>query len=137
MDIALVTTTVNVPEVLRRYRADDPDVHFVIAGDTKSPHDEIRALAREIGNTVYLSPAEQAESWPALSSEIGWRSVQRRNLAVLEAARLGADVIVTIDDDNAPSGESYFSEIAEAFESRQQGFDLAAPPSTVNSRAPL
>lgn len=113
MNIALVTTTVYVPEVLREYRALDPDVPFIIAGDLKSPHEEIEAFCEEIGNAHYIDPGEQRDLYPDLSNAIGWNCVMRRNIAILEAKK--ADVIVTIDDDNAPTGD-YFEEVREAFE---------------------
>jgi hypothetical protein len=115
MDFALVTTTIGVPDVLRSYRELSSDVEIVIAGDRKSPHADIVALCKEIGGT-YLDPDVQAERYPGLSDAIGWNSIQRRNLAVLEAARRGPDVIISIDDDNAPTGD-YFAELEQSFSS--------------------
>ena len=33
---------------------------------------------------------------------IGWKCIQRRNFALIQAYKYGADVIATIDDDNIP-----------------------------------
>lgn len=115
MDICLVTTTINVPHVLRRYRELGPGVPFIIAGDRKSPHEEIRALADEIGDCRYLTLEEQSEAHPVLSTVIGTDCIMRRNIAILEAAKLRPDVIVTVDDDNEPIGD-YFAEVRTAFE---------------------
>ena len=118
-DTALITTTIYVPQVLRQYRAADPDVLMIIAGDLKTPHAEVRALCRELGNAVYLDPQEQERLGYACSDVIAWRSIQRRNIALLEAIRAGADVVLSIDDDNAPrhpSGEpDYFDLLRQAF----------------------
>src|SRR5206468_1623049 len=56
--LALVTTTIRVPEVLRLYRALAPEIAIFIVGDRRSPHAEIRTLAREI-DAVYLSDEDQ------------------------------------------------------------------------------
>lgn len=114
-DTALITTTINCPTVLRQYRASDPDVLFVIAGDRKTPHDEVNALCRELGNAVYLTPLDQERLGYACSEVIGWNSIQRRNIALLEALRLGAQVVVSVDDDNAPYNETYFEDLQGAF----------------------
>src|SRR6476620_6144831 len=102
LDTALITTTINNPLVLRQYRASDPDVLFIIAGDRKSPHDDIRSLCKELGNAVYLDPREQQALGYACSEVIGWNSIQRRSIALLEALRAGAQVVLSVDDDNAP-----------------------------------
>jgi hypothetical protein len=114
-DIALVTTTINVPEVLRRYRELDSDALFVIAGDLKTPTGGLHRLMAELGNYTYLSPTHQAGKYPGLSQAIGWNSIQRRNVAVAEAHRQGADIIVSIDDDNWPRDTEYFEDIRRAF----------------------
>jgi hypothetical protein len=105
MDIVLFTTTINCPTVLRQYRASDPDVLFIIAGDLKTPHEEIRALCAELGNAVYLDPPQQDALGYKCSGVLGWKTIQRRNIALLEAIRSGADVVVSIDNDNAPRSE--------------------------------
>jgi hypothetical protein len=84
-DTCLITTTIHTPNVLRLYRASDPDVLMIIAGDLQSPHDEIRALCKELGNAQYLDPFTQQGLGYACSEVIGFRSIQRRNIALLEA----------------------------------------------------
>ena len=108
MDTCLITTTVNNPVVLRQYRASDPDVLFIVAGDVSTPHEQVKALCRELGNAVYLDPQEQDRLGYKCGDVIGYRSIQRRNIALLEAIRSGADVVLSIDDDNAPAHQWYF-----------------------------
>lgn len=44
------------------------------------------------------------------SELIGWNCVQRRNIALLEALKWGAELIITIDDDNIPLNKTYFAD---------------------------
>lgn len=106
MRIALVTTTIHVPHVLRLYRRCDPDVRFFIAADRRSPTEKYDSFCNEIGNaTWFLGGA--TENWKC-SELIGWNTIQRRNIATLEALRWGADIICFADDDNAPVDPYYF-----------------------------
>ena len=114
-DICLFTTTIYVPSVLRQYRASDPDVLMIVAGDLKTPHAEVRALCAELGNAVYLDPQDQEALGYKCSGVIGYKTIQRRNIALLEAIRSGADVVLSIDDDNAPRHSAYFAELRGAF----------------------
>lgn len=106
MRVALCTTTINVPHVLKLYRACDPDVKIFIATDDKTPMAELAGL--EITNF----DATRGEDWKC-SSLIGFSSIQRRNIAFLEALKWGAEIIVSIDDDNAPTSANYFEQITE------------------------
>ena len=115
-DIALATTTIYVPSVLRQYRASDPDVLMIIAGDLRTPHAEVKALCAEIGNAIYLDPQDQEALGYKCSGVLGWRTIQRRNIALLEAIRSGAEVVLSIDDDNAPRHSSYFEDLRKALE---------------------
>ena len=114
-DIALFTTSIGDCRVLRQYRASDPDVLFIIAGDVSTPHEQVKALCRELGNAVYLDPQEQDRLGYKCGDVIGYRSIQRRNIALLEAIRSGADVVLSIDDDNAPRHKSYFEDLRRSF----------------------
>lgn len=118
MKLALVTTTIHEPIVLRYLaRMSTPawsNVHFFIAGDLKSPHDEILKLCDQIGNAVYISPVEQ-QRWKC-SEAIGWNCVQRRNIATLEALRWGATHIYSHDTDNIPMSRDHFSLLASGFD---------------------
>jgi hypothetical protein len=102
MKIALITTTIRVPHVLALYREHaGPEVRFFVAGDRKSPHAQTVAMLGGLQNAAYFYD-DQAHSYAPLDSTC------RRNIALLEALRWGADVIVTIDDDNIPIDSDYF-----------------------------
>lgn len=110
MKVALVTTTIYVPRVLALYREFDPDVKMFIAGDRKTPHDELRSFVADLGNARYYSDADQEALGYRCSPIIGWNRIMRRNVALLEAIKSGADIIVSIDDDNIPLSRGYFDD---------------------------
>ncbi len=117
MKIALVTTTIFVPRVLSLFRRLGPDVAMYVAGDRKTPHDEVRAFLGSLGGTVeYYSDTDQQALGYACSDVIGWDTIPRRNLALLEALASDAEIFVTIDDDNIPLGTSYFDDLRELFQ---------------------
>jgi hypothetical protein len=110
MDITLITTTIYVPRVLELYRRLGPDVSIVVAGDRKTPHDEVRSFLATLGNATYLSDDDQEKLGYRSSAVIGWNRIMRRNIALLEAIKGGAEIIVSIDDDNIPLEPSYFAD---------------------------
>lgn len=110
---AVITTTIRVPIVLRQYAHSDSEARFFITGDRKSPHDEIRSFCQGLGNAEYYSDKDQENLGYECSETIGWNTIQRRNIAILEAIKWGADVIVTIDDDNIPL-PGYFAHVRSA-----------------------
>lgn len=101
----IITTTINVPEVLREYsELTPPDVKldFIVAGDLKTPEDETRELLASLAHPGrYLAPNDVTR-FGATDDAVGFNSIQRRNLALLEAIAQGSDVIITVDDDNHP-----------------------------------
>jgi len=109
-EMALITTTINTAEVLKLYRMMNPDIHFFITGDTKSPHGKLKQLVKDLGNAHYYDVEDQKKLGYKSSEVIGWNTIRRRNIALLEALRHGADKIVTLDDDNIPMSTSYFLE---------------------------
>lgn len=109
MKTALITTTVHVPEVLRLHRAIDPDVAFFVAGDEKTPHEQVVHIFRGWDSAGHFYIWPNAQKSYACSELIGWNCIQRRNIALLEALRWGADIIISVDDDNIPMTGDYFA----------------------------
>jgi len=105
----LITTTIHVPESLRAWRAAgmaDDDV-IIVAGDRKTPHDEVTELLADMpGDNRYVSPSTDIGS--PISTAVGWNCVQRRNVALAEAIRLQPRYIITVDDDNWPTATDQF-----------------------------
>lgn len=92
----IVCTTINPPtEAIRRYDA-LPGWTLIVVGDRKTPPDY------RLEDGEYLSVEDQRKLAPALSEAIGWDCIQRRNLGLVLAARSGATVVATVDDDNIP-----------------------------------
>lgn len=118
MTTALVTTTINVPAGLRRWASQlGGDDVIVVAGDHRTPHAETREVladwSREFGvQTLYLYDGPEQERWQTAQA-VGWDTVQRRNVATLEALRFRPDVIYTVDDDNFPTGSDHVRHVAD------------------------
>ncbi len=102
MQKIIVTTTINPPtKALLKY-SKMKEWSLVVIGDQKTPHKEYLKLQKQHQNIYYLSPEEQEKKYPQLSKVIGWNCIQRRSLGYIEAYKLGADIIATVDDDNIP-----------------------------------
>lgn len=109
MKTALVLTTINVPEVLKLYRACEPNARFFVIGDRKSDDAATQKLVNSVANSVYYGIDTQANLGYGTNSMLPENCIQRRNLGFLEAVKWGAGMIVSIDDDNSPLDMSYFS----------------------------
>jgi hypothetical protein len=100
MNKFIVTTTINPPtEALEKYIKfqETKGWKLIVVGDLKTPHD-----THNSGLYQYMTPANQAEKYGELSEVIGWNSISRRSIGIVEAYHQGADVIATVDDDNIP-----------------------------------
>lgn len=96
----IVTTTINPPtEALIKY-SKKKDWSLIVIGDLKTPHDAYKEV-----DCIYISPEEQKKKYPELSEVIGWKTISRRNIGLVEAYNIGADIIATVDDDNIPYDE--------------------------------
>jgi len=98
----IVTTTINKPSSATLGFIQKKDWTVIVVGDTKTPHDEYKKLQSKNPNFIYYTPEEQDKMYPNLSSVIGWKTIQRRNVGLVEAYNQGADMIATVDDDNIP-----------------------------------
>jgi hypothetical protein len=115
--VALVLTTINTPKVLELYRAKDDRLvqwrgpveptKFFVAADERTPQ-EAYQLCADISDCEIYSPDRQRELGYECSALIPFNSIQRRNIALLEAVKWGADLIVNIDDDNACLGDYFY-----------------------------
>lgn len=104
--LSIITTTINSPTTATKkfaQLAQDNNWHFVIVGDTKTPHAEYKELEKRYSKVKYLDPEDQAILYPQLSELIGWKTIQRRNIGFVYAYNhLQAEIIATVDDDNIP-----------------------------------
>jgi hypothetical protein len=102
---AIVTTTINPPtKALKKFIkiAERDDWTVIIIGDKKTPHDDYLALCAKHPCLAYMTPQKQDSKYHELSEAIGWNCIQRRNIGVVHAYNLGAEVIAVVDDDNIP-----------------------------------
>lgn len=115
--VALITTTINVPTMLEHYLTDwrissdilkDSTLDVIVAGDVQTPP-KAQEFVEANGGTYIGVDSALAKRWRT-DKHVGHRSIQRRNIALLHAIASGAEVIVTVDDDNTPSMR-YFSKI--------------------------
>jgi len=111
MKYSIVTTTINIPVLLEKYAEDviknKRNCFFVVVGDKKTPA-EVKTycekLAKEKGIDILFMDVVWQEKYlkdfPELRAHIPYNVIQRRNIGILYAYQKGADVIITIDDDN-------------------------------------
>ena len=102
---AIVTTTINPPtKALLEYIriAERDDWTLIIVGDKKTPHEDYLKLAQQYPFLAYVHPSKQDSKYHELSEAIGWNCIQRRNIGLVEAYNMGAEIIATVDDDNIP-----------------------------------
>lgn len=125
MKTALITTTINVPTVLELYRRHGPDVRMFVAGDLKTPQ-AAADWCHDLNGVTYLAPQMQQSFGYKCSELIGWNTIQRRNIALLEAVKWGADIIVSVDTDDFPTSSNHFEEIASAISQPFNGLELRA-----------
>lgn len=138
--VALVTTTIRVPRFLEdvlknadRY-GHAHRLHVIVVGDRKTPAevgDFVSQLTRKYRvNAVYLDMAAQRQfmrRWPSLDLFLRHDSIQRRNVGYLQAAVDGAEVIITVDDDNFVTDEDFIG--GHAIVGRRVSLPVVSHPS--------
>lgn len=129
---ALVTTTINVPTLLTDYVKDfkahgHDDMWVFVAGDKKTPS-EAEEFCEKTSNAygvpvLYMDEHFQnatMTSYPSFNNILPWNCIQRRNVAILEAYKNGAEIIYTIDDDNFLHTPDYIGAHGELGEEQEQ-----------------
>ena len=111
--LAIVTTTIRVPEVLADYvrgaRTAGFDFRLYIVGDRKTP--DLRDYAQRLGPEVRWISAASHGRWRT-SAVLRWDCIMRRNIGFLEAAADGPfEFYLSLDDDNLPD-PGYFETFA-------------------------
>lgn len=110
MKVTIVTTTINIPVLLLDY-AENARAHrhrhldFIVIGDRKSPPETAAfcATVAQYYPCAYYDLAAQRDylaRFPELWNHLRLDSIQRRNIGMLMAWENGADIVITIDDDN-------------------------------------
>jgi hypothetical protein len=133
--ISFVTTTINEPTFLEGYLENAQahghtgnELEFVVIGDLKTPgavREYCASLASEYETPVRYESVDDQSAWlggqglDALQEYLPHNSIQRRNVGYLQAAHRGADVIVSLDDDNLARDHDIvgaFGQVGEACE---------------------
>lgn len=70
---------------------------FIVVADKKTPIEPYKHIKCD-----FLTCEWQEGNWKKLSDLIGWSSLERKTIGVLEAYTRGADIIAIVDDDNIP-----------------------------------
>jgi hypothetical protein len=117
---------------LERYRQLDPEVAIFVAGDRQTPHAEARSFIEALGNAAYYSDADQEKLDYKCSKIIGWNKIMRRNIALLEALRWRAEVIVSVDDDNIPLELNYFEKYRSILSTPYRGVMASSERGWIN-----
>lgn len=95
---AIVTTTINRPtEAIKKF-SEFSEYKLYVVGDLKTPHE----FYENYKKIDYIHPDFQQNEYKELSELIGWNNIQRRNIGFVHAIREGAEVIISVDDDNVP-----------------------------------
>lgn len=130
-DISIVTTTINQPSFLDEYIENAREHGYLdnltlyVIGDLKTPLDVktyCRSLASAHGvEIIYMSIDDQLE-WlesrdlDGLREYLPYHSIQRRNIGYLYACEQGADVILSLDDDNLAGNSDIFGAFSQVGE---------------------
>ena len=118
MKTAIVITTIQVPYLLEEYannfrKYGHKDIEFIVIGDLKTPAGigkVIKGIKQTGFEAEYLDITKQREwmkQFPILEQMIPYNSDNRRNIGYLVAVERGADIIISIDDDNFVRKEDY------------------------------
>ena len=119
MKTSIVLTTINIPINLESYtesfrKYGHRDVGFVVIGDRKSPTETgayLDDLQKKTGYAIEYWDVDRQKGWlkefPELDEILPYNSVQRRNIGYLRAVMLGAENIISIDDDNYAAEGDY------------------------------
>lgn len=124
MDFVSVTTTINLPRVIKLFAACDADMHFIVVGDRKTPDDGVIKLLAGTNHT-YLSADHQKTLGYKCVDLIGENSIQKRNVGFLEALKYGAKYIYSFDDDNFSIALNHFEVFRDVLTQPWDGVEVS------------
>ncbi len=92
----IVSTSINPPtEAIIKFD-NLKDWKLIVVGDKKTPKNY------RLKNGIYLSPKDQDSIDKKLSRILGWNCIERRNMGLVYAKKINAEVVALVDDDNIP-----------------------------------
>lgn len=92
----IVSTSINHPTIAIKKFDTMQDWHLIVVTDKKTPKNY------KLKNGTVLSPRDQEKIDKKLSNIIGWNCIERRNIGLIAAKKMGADIVALVDDDNIP-----------------------------------
>lgn len=102
MKRAVITTTIYKPANLLEWAKHmRPGDIIAVSGDVNTPHSEVTETLKAMAD-LGINTSYTVDNTTLTSLAVPMRSIQRRNVAVLEAISMGADMITTVDTDNYP-----------------------------------
>lgn len=112
MKRAIITTTLCPPLNLVEWAKslNNNDI-IIVAGDVKTAHDQVKELLNNITDTTGVKTRYVVETDSRTSRIVPMNSIQRRNIAILEAIREDVDFITTVDTDNYPLSSTHMDEV--------------------------
>lgn len=150
--LSFVTTTINNPTFLegyienaKRHGHDLANLTFLVVGDLKTPlsvQDYCEELSAEHGVEVRYLGVEDQIDWldshnlTDLKEYLPHNSIQRRNIGYLQACENGADIIVSLDDDNLARDHDIVGDFATVGE-EQEVLEVTTPNNWYNSASML
>jgi hypothetical protein len=150
--LSFVTTTINNPTFLEGYIEnakqhghDLANLTFLVVGDLKTPlsvQDYCQELSAEHGVEVRYLGVENQIDWldshnlSDLKEYLPHNSIQRRNIGYLQACENGADIIVSLDDDNLARDHDIVGDFATVGE-EQEVLEVNTPNNWYNSASML
>jgi hypothetical protein len=115
MKTSLVITTINAPTIADDFCANfqkfghEKESSIIIIGDRKSPDDVSKEIVKKLTDQKFdvqyydiPSQEEWLKRFADFSSIIPYNSDNRRNIGYVMAKEQGAEVIISVDDDNFP-----------------------------------
>ena len=122
MKLAVATTTIHdCTRQLRWLEACDPDVPVFVAGDEQVPAIAWGNLPK---NVRWLEIEKQQAFGYKCSPLLGTRTIERRNIAVLEALKWGAEAVIYSDTDNLPINSYYYGAFEDVLDRPFHGLEV-------------
>lgn len=141
MKTLLVITTINTPTIAEDFCANfdkfghKKDAGIIIIGDKKSPNEPSEAIAKKLrdqGFDVQYYDIAAQEKWltqfPKFAAIIPYNTDNRRNIGYVMAKEQGAEVIVSVDDDNFPLADIDYIGGQTAAIGKRTMYDVVASP---------
>lgn len=114
MRTTIIMPTIHVPPNIQDWADQlDPNTDsIIIAGNEISPHDAIESRLADLAiQSCYLHPDDEYCRSLRFNQFMEPNHHHRRNFALIKALQDGADIIITLDDDNFPAVDDWVEQV--------------------------